>query len=183
MSKHYVPEGYVHVVRNIPDVKNKRGYTKKYTKDENEELHKVSSTTRPFTFTRDDFMLWDVDMKDGNRHHRIDIDFFYKAKIQIKDVEKYGAFYQRVDVYHDSGTVESKDVESHIGVLISAALLTQLQEMHPDDVLKNYGHEINVLTDPNFMHIKNCEEECGIEIFEISFVIVDINDRDKEEEY
>lgn len=183
MPKRYVPEGYVHVVCEIQDAKNKRGYTKKYKKDEDETLHKISSTTRPFTFTRDDFMLWDVDMKDGKRPHRIDIDFLYKAKIQIKDAERYGAFYKRVDVYHDSGTVESRDVESHIGVLISAALLTQLQKMHPDDVLKIYGHEINVLTDPNFMHIKNCEEECGIEIFEISFFIFDINDRNKEEEY
>lgn len=177
ITKHYVPEGIIHITEH--ENGKREGHAEDYITFKKERFEDAVPAA-PFVIAEHEWILNIYNKYPKTHESRLDVDFIYKVTIQVKDAEKFGAFQTRIDVYHDGGTVESKGVIEHLGNLFGVAIREKVLLIDPDSILKMFGHETNVFNDKAFQIVKDCEEECGIEILDMSFMITHVEDRNKE---
>jgi hypothetical protein len=172
-----VPDGYMHVYTTYDQQSKQELFsgvkTGSYsTSDVDGSLSGILPTT-PYVIAEYN----QIKLKNANTNHRdLIVTYIYRIKQQIVDPERYFTYPQCMS-YDDSNIDEHMlSADDYIRCLLARAIYQKIKDIDPDQLLILFGSEHYAIVDQDFKEFINEASLHGLEISELSFMLLDIDD-------
>lgn len=170
------PDGYMHVYTTYDQQSKQELFadvkTGSYsTNDVDGSLSGILPTT-PYVIA--DYNQ--IKLKNANTNHRdLIVTYIYRIKQQVVDPERYFTYPQCMS-YDDSGSESILSAEEHISFLLARAIYQKIKDIDPDQLLTLFGSEHYTIVDQDFKWFIHEASLHGLEISELSFMLLDVDD-------